>query len=84
MSSRGGWIRRPLAEPDQYAGAAFYRPRDDTVVSVRFGAATPVVVSTACRRGPAFKDWPDGAAAVPHRLRTTGRALAGAGGRGDG
>ena len=45
MSSRGGWIRRPLAEPDQYAGAAFYRPRDDTVVSVRFGAATPVVVS---------------------------------------
>ena len=48
MSSRGGWIRRPLAEPDQYAGAAFYRPRDDTVVSVRFGAATPVVVSTAC------------------------------------
>lgn len=43
-----------------------------------------MVVSTDCRRGPAFKDWPDGAAAVPHRLRTTGRALAADGGRGDG
>ena len=84
MSSRGGWIRRPLAEPDQYAGAAFYRPRDDTVVSVRFGAATPVVVSTGCRRGSAFEDWPDGADVVPDRLRTTGRALAAGGGRGDG
>ena len=84
MSSRGGWIRRPLAEPDQYAGAAFYRPRDDAAVSVRFGAVTSVVVSTGCHRGSAFEDWPDGADVVPDRLRTTGRAPAAGGGRWNG